>query len=111
MRAKVVRAAKVVIRYLGPVANAVHGELSKPEVARALVKALVTGAGTWGTMRVAITSPDTLTDVVIPTAAAALTGIMDAMSRLEQGMPKSTSTSPPVVEDAAPREPAPGPPP
>lgn len=104
MRAQIVHAAKLVIRYLGPVASAVHGELSKPEIARAAMKAVITGGATWGTMKVSITDPDTITSLVIPVTAAAFTGVMDAMSRLEQGKPKPIPPPdlPPVPPTAPP---------
>lgn len=106
MKDRIVHATKLVIRYLGPVASAVHGELSKPEIARAAVKALLTGGATWGTMQVSITDPDTLNSFVIPVTAAAFTGVMDAMSRLEQGDRK-----PGTEPDLRPISPPPEPPP
>lgn len=102
MKAQIVHATKLVIRYLGPVASAVHGELSKPEIARAAVKALLTGGATWGTMQVSITDPDTLNSFVIPVTAAIFTGAMDAMSRLEQGDRKPAPDLPPVPLPAEP---------
>lgn len=93
------------VRFLGPVANAVRGELSKPEIVRAIAKATVVGGVTGASMAATIKSPDTLTDVVVPLAAAVFTGVLDALSRLQQGEPK-----PVVVVAEAPPVPLPEPP-
>jgi hypothetical protein len=84
-------------KLVGPVAGAVHGELSKPEVVRSLTKAVVVGAATRASMFATVRDPEFLTDVVVPLAAAAFTGVLDALSRLQQGEPKPTDapTEPP----------------
>ncbi|SIN70848.1 hypothetical protein SAMN05444166_0299 [Singulisphaera sp. GP187] len=76
------------IRFLGPVANAVHGEISKQETVRALTKAVIVGAVTRASMAATIQRQEVLTDVVVPLAAAVFTGLLDALSRLQQGEPK-----------------------
>jgi|GEM_PF-3222265 len=96
------------VHFLGPVAGAIKGELSKQETARALVKALVVGVATRASLAATIQQPDVLADVVVPLAAAGFTGALDALSRLEQGNPKSTSTL--VRTDEVPSTPIPHPP-
>jgi len=99
--------SRAVVHFLGPVAGAIKGELSKQETARALVKALVVGVATRASLAATIQQPDVLADVVVPLAAAGFTGALDALSRLEQGNPKPTSTGERTDE---PPPPAPHPP-
>lgn len=105
LKAAIVRGTKHVIRFMGPVAGAVHGELSKPEVARSVVKAVVVAAGTKASMTATITQPNVVTDIVVPLGAAILTGTMDAMSRLEQGAHQLPA--PPVLTPLPPVPPQP----
>jgi hypothetical protein len=102
MKAKIIQVTLKTVRFLGPVAGAIKGELSKQETVRALTKAVVVGAATKASMFATIQQADVLTDVVVPLAAAAFTGILDALSRLQQGDPKPL----PVVE-APPQVPLP----
>lgn len=99
VKSTIVVATKNVIRFLGPVANAVHGEISKQETVRALTKAMVVGAVTRASLAATIQQADVLTDVVVPLAAALFTGILDALSRLQQGEMKPLA---PPAEEAAP---------
>lgn len=102
MKAKVAKILRSTLTFLGPVAGAVHGELSKQETARAIVKAFVVGAATRASMAATIRQSDFLTDVIVPLAAAAFTGALDALSRLQQGEPK-----PPKPDDEPPPAPLP----
>ena len=95
----IVTVTRRVVRFLGPVAGAIKGELSKQETVRALTKAVVVGAATRASMVATIREPDVLTDVVVPLAAAAFTGVLDALSRLQQGDPKP---APPPADEAPP---------
>ncbi len=74
---------------------------------RGLTKAVVVGAVTRASMAATIQRTDVLTDVVVPLAAAAFTGILDALSRLQQGDPKPNA--PPAVEGNPPTSPCPNP--
>lgn len=102
----IVTVTRRVIHFLGPVAGAIKGELSKQETVRALTKAIVVGAATRASMAATIQEPDVLTDVIVPLAAAAFTGILDALSRLQQGEPKPV----PPPADEPPPFPLPEPP-
>lgn len=76
------------VRFLGPVAGAVQGTLSKPEIVRALAKATVVGTATRTSMTAVMRDQETLTEVVVPLAAAVFTGVMDALGSLGHGDPK-----------------------
>jgi hypothetical protein len=80
-------------RFLGPVAGSIRGELSKQETVRALAKAVVVGGATRATLWASLTAPDALSGVVVPLAAAALTGVLDALGRLQQGDPPRSHSS------------------
>lgn len=84
----VVTVTRKAAQFLGPVAGAIQGELSKQETARALAKAMVVGLATRASLAATIREPEVMGDVIVPLAAAAFTGILDALSRLQQGAPK-----------------------
>jgi hypothetical protein len=78
-----------VLRFFGPAADAVKGELSKREVMQALSKAAISGWTTKVALTASLTAPEPLAVVWIPLAAAAATGILDSISRYHQGEAKS----------------------
>jgi hypothetical protein len=78
-------AAASALRFFGPVAGAVKGQISKEEWVRAATKAVVVAGATRATLWASLTAPDALSDVVVPVAAAALAGALDALSRYHQG--------------------------
>ncbi|AGA28401.1 hypothetical protein [Singulisphaera acidiphila] len=84
---KLTHLARATIDFLGPVAGAIHGQLSRPEIARAAAKAGVVAVATGASMAATLKNPDTLSELVVPLAAAAFTGVLDAVSRLKQGDP------------------------
>lgn len=99
MKATIVKATRFVVRFLGPVAGSVQGELCKEERQRVLVKMLVmgvvTGVPVWSS-----NDSEYLTDLVIPVGVAALTGVVDAKRRLNQGETKPPEDAPPVPPSA-----------
>jgi hypothetical protein len=92
--AAVRRGALAIVRFFGPVAGAVRGELSKEERLRALSKALVVGAATRASLWSTLSAPETLSDLIVPLTAAALAGLLDAVSRLQQGEAQPTAAIP-----------------
>lgn len=99
---KLTHLARATIDFLGPVAGAIHGQLSRPEIARAAAKAGVVAVATGASMAATLKNPETLSELVVPLAAAAFTGVLDAVSRLKQGDPS--------LEPHPPSEPTPCPP-
>lgn len=78
-------AALAVFRFFGPVAGAVKGRLTAEEAHRALTKAVVTaGTGAGAASRI-LKDPDVLAVVVIPVVVGAIVGLLDAISRYQQG--------------------------
>lgn len=79
------RAGLAAFRFFGPVAGSVKGRLSGDEVHRALAKAVVAaGTGAGAASRI-LKDPDVLAVVVIPAIVGAVVGLLDAISRYQQG--------------------------
>src|SRR4051794_10357259 len=75
--AEVVRASMAFLRFFVPVAGSVRNRFMQGDIARALSKAVITGAGSsvWGLMQ----SPTIIAGVWIPLGVAVIVGVFEAL--------------------------------